>query len=73
MLNAYIFICYLAAARLTLGHCRGISLTKPMLIDEFWFWFRRESQWEPHNEIRSLHPAEQQVGFPGPSDSIAIP
>ena len=38
--NDFIFFsCYLAAPRQTLGHCRGGSLTNPILITAFNSWF----------------------------------
>ena len=35
----YIFNCYLASPRPTLGHYRGDSLTRPMLITAFFYIF----------------------------------
>ena len=56
------FNCYLAVPWPTLGHCRGDSLTNPILITAF-STFRPEGYQEPHNEVGSLSPTEHLVGF----------
>ena len=58
----FFFNCYLAAPRPTSGHCRGDSLTHPMLITAF-LPIRPEGHQEPRSEVGSLSPAERLVGF----------
>ena len=59
----YFFICYLAAARLTIG---PLSRRKPHSPDVnlgAFIYLRFEGQWEPRNEVGSLSPAECLVGI----------
>ena len=58
----FLFACYLAVPRPTLGGCRGGSLTNPMLL------LRLKLNWleghrELHVEVWSQSPTEQLVGF----------
>ena len=58
----FLFNCYLAAPRPTMGNFWGDSLTHPMLITAF-LNFRPEGHREPRNKVGTLSPAERLVGF----------
>ena len=61
-INLNFLYCHLAVTRPTLGHSRGGSLIKPMLITalvQLW----PENHREHRNGVGSLSPAERQVGF----------
>ena len=56
------FNCFLVNQRPTLGHYRGDSLTRPMLITAI-RRFRLKVHREPHSEAGSLSSAKRLVGF----------
>ena len=58
----FLFNCYLATPRPTMGNFRGDSFTHPMLITAF-LNFRPEDHREPRNKVGSLSPAERLAGF----------
>ena len=62
-INIFFFTSYLAAPRPTLGHYRGGSLTKLMLITPLAYQFRPESHRYPRRENGSQSPADQLVPF----------
>ena len=58
----YIFSCYLAVPRSTLGHSQWDSLTNLMLITAF-VHARPGGHQEPRNKVGSLSPAEPLASF----------
>ena len=58
----FLFNCFLAVPRPTLGHSQGDSLTNPILITAY-VRIRLEGHREPRNQVGSLSPAERLVGF----------
>ena len=61
MVNMFLFNCYLAVPRPTLGHSQRDSLTNLMLITAF--VVRPEGHRVPCNEVGSLSLAESLTGF----------
>ena len=53
---------FLAAPRPTLGHCRGDSLTHPMLITAFYL-VQPVGHREPRGKVGALSPAERLAAF----------
>ena len=58
----YFLNCFFAAPQPILGHCRGDSLTQPILITAI-MRFRLEGQREPHDDAGSKSSAKRLVGF----------
>ena len=63
----FLFFCFFVTAiwlphGQLLGDSQGDSLTNLILITAFYLC-QPEGQWEPHNEVGSLSPAERLAGF----------